>query len=98
MLGGPRAPLGTGTEPYLPLQSSQRAKEQCGAIFCMRLAASRVTTTWTPITACAGTPRGHPGARGWGDTGTVPSPVPAGGSPGWGHPGCESSGQGPPGQ
>lgn len=39
---------------YLPLQSSQRAKEQCGAIFCMTLAARRLTTTCTPITACTG--------------------------------------------
>lgn len=36
------------------MQSSQRAKEQCGANFCMTLAASRLTTTCTPITACTG--------------------------------------------
>lgn len=36
---------------HLPLQSSQRAKEQCGASLCMRVAVSRVTTSCTPRTA-----------------------------------------------
>lgn len=37
---------------YLPLQRSQRANEQCGAILCIMLAASKLTTSWTPISAC----------------------------------------------
>lgn len=37
---------------YLPLQTSQRANEQCGAILCIMLAASKLTTSWTPISAC----------------------------------------------
>jgi predicted small secreted protein len=36
---------------HLPLQSSQRAKEQWGASLCMRVAVSRVTTSCTPRTA-----------------------------------------------
>jgi hypothetical protein len=42
---------GSRTFPYLPLQSSQRAKEQCGASLCMRVAVNRVTTSCTPRTA-----------------------------------------------
>lgn len=40
------------TRIYLPLQSSQRANEACGAILCIMLAASKLTTSWIPISAC----------------------------------------------
>lgn len=32
-------------DPYLPLHKSQRANEQCGAIFCIMLMASKLTTS-----------------------------------------------------
>ena len=49
--GVPPTARGRGVA-HLPLQSSQRAKEQCGASLCMRVAVSRVTTSCTPRTAC----------------------------------------------
>ena len=47
-----------GGVAHLPLQSSQRAKEQCGASLCIRVAVSSVTTSCTPRTACGGDGKG----------------------------------------
>lgn len=62
-MGAPPTARG-GAAAHLPLQSSQRAKEQCGASLCMRVAVSSVTTSCTPRTAWGeGTRRAVPARR-----------------------------------
>lgn len=71
------------------MQSSQRAKEQCGANFCMMLAASRLTTTCTPITACMGMVQGlHCHNPAWSPS--VPGEPPAAKGL-WGNPGMRTA-------